>query len=95
VPSSTSSRGLPAAEAKESEAFLDPNQAPESSQVYLDNIPFIRAVPHIDTWPEIEDVVNGLLEEAYYEPTGSGEAGELVLTILDRTAPLFERAGGG
>jgi multiple sugar transport system substrate-binding protein len=79
----------------ESEAFLDPNQAPESSQVYLDNIPFIRAVPHIDTWPEIEDVVNGLLEEAYYEPTGSGEAGELVLTILDRTAPLFERAGGG
>jgi len=79
----------------ESEAFLDPNRAPESSQVYLDNIPFIRAVPHIDTWPEIEDVVNGLLEEAYYEPTGSGEAGELVLTILDRTAPLFERAGGG
>jgi multiple sugar transport system substrate-binding protein len=78
----------------ESDAFLDPSAPPASSQVFLDNIPFIRAVPHIETWPEIEDVVNALLEEAYYEP-GGGEAGELVAAILDETAPLFVRANEG
>jgi multiple sugar transport system substrate-binding protein len=79
----------------ESDAFLDPNVPPASSQVFLDNIPSIQAVPHIATWPEIEDIVNDLLEEAYYEPVGSGEAGELVVAILDQTAPLFERANSG
>ncbi|MGH2540223.1 MAG: extracellular solute-binding protein, partial [Actinomycetota bacterium] len=79
----------------ESDAFLDPSVPPTSSQVFLDNIPFIRAVPHIETWPEIEDVANALLEEAYYEPGGHGEAGELVVAILDRTAPSFERANEG
>jgi multiple sugar transport system substrate-binding protein len=82
-------------EVAESEAFLDPELPPASSQVFLDNIPSIQAVPHIETWPEIEDVVNALLEEAYYEPAGSGEAGELVVAILDQTKPLFERANEG
>ena len=49
----------------------------------------------IETWPEIEDVVNALLEEAYYEPAGGGEAGELVVAMLDQTKPLFERANEG
>jgi multiple sugar transport system substrate-binding protein len=79
----------------ESDAFLDPSMPPASSQVFLDNIRHIQAVPHIETWPEIEDVVNDLLEEAYYEPTGRGEAGELVVAILDQTQPLFERANEG
>jgi len=78
-----------------SPAFLDPSAKPASSQVFLDNIPSIQAVPHIATWPEIEDVVNALLEEAYYEPTGRGEAGELVVSILEQTKPLFERANAG
>jgi multiple sugar transport system substrate-binding protein len=76
----------------ESDAFLDPSAAPASSRVFLDNVDHIRAVPHIETWPEIEDVVNGLLEEAYYEPTGRGEASELVIAILDQTKPLLDRA---
>ena len=79
----------------ESPAFLDPSVPPASSQVFVDNIPYIRAVPHIETWPEVEDVVNALLEEAYYERTGRGEAGEMVVAILDRTKPLFERANRG
>ena len=76
----------------ESDAFLDPSVPPANSQVFLDNIPYIQAVPHIETWPEIEDVVNALLEEAYYEPTGRGEAGEFVVAVLDQTKGLFERA---
>ena len=79
----------------ESDAFLDPSVPPASSQVFLDNIPHIRAVPPIETWPEIEDVVNALLEEAYYDPAGGGEAGELVLAVLDQTKGLFERANEG
>lgn len=79
----------------ESDAFLDPSVPPASSQVFLDNIASIQAVPQISTWPEIEDVTNALLEEAYYEPVGSGEAGELVVAILDQTQPLFERANEG
>ena len=82
-------------EVAESEAFLDPELSPASSQVFLDNIPSIQAVPHIETWPEIEDVVNALLEEAYYEPAGRGEAGELVVAVLDQTKPLFARANEG
>ncbi len=82
-------------EVAESDAFLDPALPPASSQVFLDNIASVQAVPHIETWPEIEDVVNALLEEAYYEPAGSGEAGELVVAILDQTKPLFERANEG
>lgn len=78
----------------ESDAFLD-SGLPKSSHVFLDAIPSMRAVPHIETWPEIEDVVNALIEEAYYEPSGRGEAGELVLAILDQTRPLFDRANSG
>lgn len=80
--------------AAESDAFLD-SGLPKSSHVFLDAIGSMRAVPHIETWPEIEDVVNALLEEAYYEPSGRGEAGELVLAILDQTRPLFDRANAG
>lgn len=78
-----------------SDAFLDPNVPPASSRIFLDAIGSMRAVPHIETWPEIEDVVNALLEEAYYDPVGGGEAGELVLAILDQTQPLLDRANAG
>ena len=76
----------------ESEAFLDPAEPPASSQVFLDSVPYIRAVPHIETWPETEDIVNALLEEAYYDPAGAGEAGELVVAVLQQTQALFARA---
>ena len=63
--------------------------------MFLDNVAVVRAVPHVATWPEIEDVTNAVLEEAYYEPTGRGEAGELVVAVLEQTKPLFERANEG
>ena len=77
-----------------SDAFLDPTQSPANSQVFLDNIPVVRSVPHISTWPEIEDITNGLIEEAYYEP-GGGEAAELAAAIVAQTEPLFARAEEG
>jgi len=51
----------------ESPAFLDPLQAPEHSQVFLDGIPVLRRTPVIPTWPEIEDLAEEILTRAFYE----------------------------
>ncbi len=75
----------------ESKAFLDPGAEPANAQVFLDAIPAIRRVPHISTWPEIEDAANGLLEEGYYSGAG---AQEVAVEINRVTKPLFDRAEG-
>ena len=75
----------------ETEAFLDPTRAARELQVFLDQIPFLRSVPVISTWPEIEDTVNGLLEEAYY---GGGRALEVAIE-LDGEHPRAVRARRG
>jgi multiple sugar transport system substrate-binding protein len=72
-----------------SEAFLDPNAKPASSRVFLDTIPYIRQVPSIATWPEIEDASEGILEGGLYENVPSG----IVARQLDeRTRQMFARA---
>ncbi|XVV07061.1 ABC transporter substrate-binding protein [Actinosynnema sp. CA-248983] len=73
----------------QSPAFLDPNAKPRNAQVFLDSIPAIRATPTISTWPEIEDVANGILENALYynQPTT-----DVVRRLDEQTRPLFERA---
>ena len=50
----------------ESPAFLDPNAKPANSQVFLDVIPTIYALPIIPRWSEIEDVVTQELTRAFY-----------------------------
>ena len=73
----------------ESPAFLDPTAKPANSQVWLDAIPAIRNVPPVSTWPEIEDAVEPMLEEALY--TGEGLEG-LVEEIRKVSDPLFAKA---
>ena len=72
----------------ESDAFLDPDVEPTNSQVFLDQVPSLRAVPNIGPWAEIEEVANGLIEEGYY--TGA-EAAELAREVVTQTQPLFAR----
>ena len=73
----------------ESDAFLDPSARPRSSRVFLDQIETIRRVPTISTWPEIEDAVEGILENGLY----LGQDAQRVARELDRTTrPLFARA---
>ena len=73
----------------ESAAFLDPNAKPKNSQVFLDGIPTIQRVPTISTWPEIEDVAGGILENGLY----LGQPVDKVMAELDRqTRPIFARA---
>jgi multiple sugar transport system substrate-binding protein len=73
----------------ESDAFLDPTAKPANSQVWLDAIPAIKHVPAISTWPEIEDAVEPMLEEALY--TGEGLDG-LIAEIRAVSDPLFAKA---
>jgi multiple sugar transport system substrate-binding protein len=76
-------------EVAESDAFLDPTQKPANSRAFLDAIPTIQNVPTISTWPEIEDVTDGLLENGMY----LGQPVDDVVAEIDRkTRPLFARA---
>ena len=73
----------------ESDAFLDPGQKPANSRAFLDGIATIQHVPTISTWPEIEDVTDGLLENGMY----LGQPVDAVVAEIDRkTRPLFARA---
>lgn len=81
-------------EVAESPAFLDPSAAPSRSDVFLDAIPIIRALPSISTWPEIEDIADILIEEAMFEPAG-GEVPELVVSLREETSDAFARADAG
>jgi multiple sugar transport system substrate-binding protein len=72
----------------QSPAYLDPNEPPSNAQVWLDAIPNLRHVPTISTWPEIEDVTNGILENGLYR----GDALDDVVRALDeQTKELFAR----
>jgi multiple sugar transport system substrate-binding protein len=71
-----------------SPAFLDPAKPPRHAQVFLDAVPTIRALPTISTWPEIEDVTGGILENAFYK----GDPLDVVVRSIDeQTRPLFAR----
>jgi multiple sugar transport system substrate-binding protein len=75
-------------EVSRSSAFLGPAQPPRSARVFLDAVANMRQLPAISTWPEIEDVSGGILENALYR----GDRLEDVIRQLDeQTRPLFAR----
>ena len=72
----------------ESDAFLDPSRPPQSSAVFLDTIPAIRALPRISTWPEIESVANEILAAARADGT---PAEEVARRLDEATRDVFAR----
>jgi multiple sugar transport system substrate-binding protein len=76
-------------EVSRSDAFLDPAAKPANSQVFLDTIPYIRRVPSISTWPEIEDASEVVLEGGLYENVPSDEVSR---QLNARTRDMFARA---
>ncbi|HYJ61546.1 MAG TPA: sugar ABC transporter substrate-binding protein [Actinomycetota bacterium] len=74
------------------EAFLTPGAEPSNSQVFLDQLATLRSVPHVAAYPQIEDAINTLLEEAFYEPTTGPESPELIAAMQQATEGMF---GGG
>jgi multiple sugar transport system substrate-binding protein len=49
-----------------SPAFLDPNQSPSNSQVFLDLAPRLKLLPIMAEWPAIERFLNEEIEAAYF-----------------------------
>jgi multiple sugar transport system substrate-binding protein len=74
----------------ESPAFLTPGARPQSSRVFLTEVPFIRAVPVMEGWVDVEDLAAEELARAYY-----GRAGldEVIATTIRRAAPFFRGPG--
>jgi len=75
-------------ETSKSDAYLDPSKAPKNSKVFLDAIPGLRPVPTTSTWAEIEDVMEGILENA----VNRGDKLDTVVAEIDKqTKPIFAR----
>jgi multiple sugar transport system substrate-binding protein len=64
-------------EVAESDLFLDPDEAPGRSRVFLDTIPVLRRVPIISTWEEIERTAGQEIERAFYGDISADEAATL------------------
>lgn len=83
-----SGRTVPSLKAvAESPAFLDPSVKPKNSQVFLDVIPYIRGVPVMETWVDIEETVGEELARAFYGEATLDEALEAAHT---RTREFFQ-----
>lgn len=61
----------------ESDAFLNPDQSPSRSRVFLDQIPYLQRVPVISTWEEIERTADQEIERAFYGDITAEEAARL------------------
>ena len=70
----------------ESPAFLDPDVKPQNSQVFLSTIPFIRGVPIMETWVDIELLAGDELERAFY---GNATVAEIIQATTERTQQFF------
>jgi multiple sugar transport system substrate-binding protein len=73
-------------EVAESPAFLDPGKPPSRANVFLDTIDFLRAVPILNSWQDIENTAGEEVERAFY---GDISAGEAALLAVERTAEYF------
>jgi multiple sugar transport system substrate-binding protein len=69
-----------------SSAFLDPNVRPANSRVFLDTIPFMRALPVHANWAEIEDAAGEEIWRAFY---GEADPYEALIRAVERSREIF------
>jgi len=69
-----------------SPAFLDPNAKPANSRVFLNAIPFIRALPIHPNWAEIEDTASEELARGFY---GEVEVEQALSNASESTREYF------
>ena len=79
----------------ESPAFLDPNAKPASSRIFLDVIHYIRSVPVISTWPDIEDLAGKEIERAFYGEVTVDQAIDAARAATAEYFRGYAGAGGG
>ena len=70
----------------ESPDFLDRAARPADSQVFLDTIPLLRAVPVMAAWVDVEELAGEELERAFY---GQATVDEAIDAMITRTLPFF------
>jgi multiple sugar transport system substrate-binding protein len=73
----------------ESPVFLGEGTMPPSSEVYIETIPWLRRVPSIAIWPEIEDIFNAEFQQALY---GEVDIDEAIKTVEEKSEDAFRRA---
>jgi multiple sugar transport system substrate-binding protein len=71
----------------ESPAFLDPEQRPARSQVFLEAIPLLRRVPLLPGWAQIEETASREIERAFYGQASVEEAAQAAISV---TLPYFQ-----
>jgi multiple sugar transport system substrate-binding protein len=76
-------------EVAESPVFLDPQQPPASSRVFLDSIPLLRRVPLLPEWPRIEETASREIEQAFYGQASPQQAAQSAISL---TLPYFQPA---
>lgn len=73
-----------------SDAYLDPTQPPARADVWLDQLAYVRTLPNIAAWNEIESTAEPILEEWFY---GTEPPEALGIEIDIATRSLFTDAG--
>jgi multiple sugar transport system substrate-binding protein len=73
-------------EVASSEAFLDPDARPANSQVWLDTVDTLRAVPVMAGWVDVEELTGDELERALF---GNASVAEAIDSMITRTLPFF------
>lgn len=71
----------------ESPAFLDPEAKPANARVFLDVIPYLRAVPVLRNWADIEEIASDEIARAFY---GRATVDEAVDAAIARTEEYFK-----
>lgn len=74
-----------------SDTFLEPDQPPASSQVWLDAEPYLRATPRTGSWSRAEREGNALLAEIFYERVDREEG---LRALEEAMLPIFEHGPG-
>lgn len=72
----------------ESSAFLDPNQPPANSQVWIDTIDTLGRVPTMTTWVGVEETASKEIERAFFGEVSVLEAAQ---TANELTETFFEQ----
>ena len=86
----TTGRTVPSMRAvAESPAFLEPDNPPANSQVWVDVVPTLRQVPTMAGWVAVEDAASAEIERAFY---GQATVEEAAAAAVARTREFFNPA---
>jgi multiple sugar transport system substrate-binding protein len=72
-----------------SPAFLDPGARPARSDIFIDSVQRVRALPVVENWADIEEIAGDELRRAFY---GQASVADAVRQATLRTQEYFQSA---